>query len=973
MESMERVGPGPRPNAPSDTAASSSIAPRAARTVDSIIVCSSLGAPRYQASFGSVDALMLQRTIGNRALCTLFLDTFAERDATAPPFATRPELRGPSGAAPIAARRHESDAVDVAPSSRGVLQRTRADLEEAVTSRKVTLPTNSGRINKATVVQFLKDDTQDLGVRKRVLALWNNGYSTNANIYIQQSTLPSEFGGRGTKRTRPPLFPRSDTPTTSEGAPPTKRARGASYQSDGASAATRDPASRSKSKKRRGTKRRRRSSSTQTKRSPQKKRPRFSPDVTYPNKKPTDNPSSEAKTPLPGRVPQTGSYGFWNMERLGELPTNRRKQADYIAKRTRYLDYLARIVSTYMTTLFGLEEMGSGGQRFLNDLMKRDFMQEYLAHKGTSSETDEDTDEEEEEGELDTLAENMSRKEIGFAEEFWNNYIKADLADDEHDNDWVETSPSAIGEEAKEEGEAREPQDQGEEENEEEEDEDEDDQIRQRLTSNPRLFEEEYGYLIGPEFHAGRYSEFYPLVYQKAVIIGEPEMFITDSDGKVTPWEQGKRREFSTKNQIPRGPVFFKMKMRAGPYNFRQRFNKETGNLIPLKKSEIIEFYIGLVHTSPSILVRDVHNILKATESLLGEGMPVLVGGDWYIQKGQSMKGGALKELCERLTSGFRLRKMVPVGPTNYKKGKRGQAADHPIYDSESVHLLNMTRVPEMNTISFEPSYIDTGGEDVAENVKMDVGSDHTPVIAWFNLVDPPEFVLEVERDPFRSRTTPVLGPEAIGLTQDRGYNAGDVMVDTEYAEMPSSSPTTGSSTLWPTEPNPVLNIFLTQLASDWEQPASSSSDNMIVGDGPGVMLGTAKSTAARKALPASGEIPLLPSLKFSKNGGASARCFVYAVVMGLTGCTEKEADPVVQEIVESTRVTGWIATDSENAKLVIAAVDKKFGVSIQVIEVQKSSDSNGAWISGRSHDLGNDERRAIVIRNTGNHYDAIV
>lgn len=51
----------------------------------------------------------------------------------------------------------------------------------------------------------------------------------------------------------------------------------------------------------------------------------------------------------------------------------------------------------------------------------------------------------------------------------------------------------------------------------------------------------------------------------------------------------------------------------------------------------------------------------------------------------------------------------------------------------------------------------------------------------------------------------------------------------------------------------------------------------------------------------------------------------------------------------------GWIATDSETAKNVIAEVEKKFGLAIQVIEVQNSD--TGLKISGRSHDEGPETR----------------
>jgi len=172
---------------------------------------------------------------------------------------------------------------------------------------------------------------------------------------------------------------------------------------------------------------------------------------------------------------------------------------------------------------------------------------------------------------------------------------------------------------------------------------------------------------------------------------------------------------------------------------------------------------------------------------------------------------------------------------------------------------------------------------------------------------------------------------------------------------------------------NPALFTFLDGLDPGWEVPAAPQPDGdqgMIVGQGRGVMLGAAGK--AKQAAPVPGEIRLPDQLGFLTNNGSGALCFVYSVVMGLTGRPQGEVEGTVARISMAAGLhEGWIASDSDEARRVLAAAEQVFGIPIQVIEVQNSV--AGLIISGRSHNATRGARRVVVLRNTGAHYDAVV
>jgi hypothetical protein len=175
---------------------------------------------------------------------------------------------------------------------------------------------------------------------------------------------------------------------------------------------------------------------------------------------------------------------------------------------------------------------------------------------------------------------------------------------------------------------------------------------------------------------------------------------------------------------------------------------------------------------------------------------------------------------------------------------------------------------------------------------------------------------------------------------------------------------------------NPAVFAFLDQLDPQWNVAAvpqaggdGAGGQQMIVGQSPGVMLGDV-SQAKDLAPVGGGTLP--DQVGFLRNNGSGALCFVYSVVMGLTGLPQAAVEGTVRQIVLAAGVQGgWIATDSAAAQQVLDAVQQILGVGIQVVELQNSA--TGFIISGRSHNVARTVLRPVVLRNTGAHYDAVV
>jgi hypothetical protein len=109
--------------------------------------------------------------------------------------------------------------------------------------------------------------------------------------------------------------------------------------------------------------------------------------------------------------------------------------------------------------------------------------------------------------------------------------------------------------------------------------------------------------------------------------------------------------------------------------------------------------------------------------------------------------------------------------------------------------------------------------------------------------------------------------------------------------------------------------------------------------------------------------------LRALRNSGAGALCFVYSVIMGLTGeSAEAVRDTVNYVARRAGAVGGWITSDSATASNAIAEIEALFGTQIDVVVIQYGS--GGPIIAGRNGHFG---QHTVVIRQTPGHYDAYV
>lgn len=109
--------------------------------------------------------------------------------------------------------------------------------------------------------------------------------------------------------------------------------------------------------------------------------------------------------------------------------------------------------------------------------------------------------------------------------------------------------------------------------------------------------------------------------------------------------------------------------------------------------------------------------------------------------------------------------------------------------------------------------------------------------------------------------------------------------------------------------------------------------------------------------------------LRVHANTGKGALCFIFSIIMGLTGESEQAVTPMVQRVARLANVQGgWIAVDSETAGNIIARIEHIYGVQIDVVVVQQGIE--GPVISGRA---GHQGAHTVVIRQTPGHYDAYI
>jgi len=109
--------------------------------------------------------------------------------------------------------------------------------------------------------------------------------------------------------------------------------------------------------------------------------------------------------------------------------------------------------------------------------------------------------------------------------------------------------------------------------------------------------------------------------------------------------------------------------------------------------------------------------------------------------------------------------------------------------------------------------------------------------------------------------------------------------------------------------------------------------------------------------------------LRVHANSGKGAWCFIFSIIMGLTGESEQAVTEMVKYVARMADAEeGWIAADSETARKIIAIIERIYGVQIDLVVVQQGDE--GPVISARTGHLG---AHTVVIRQTREHYDAYI
>lgn len=172
------------------------------------------------------------------------------------------------------------------------------------------------------------------------------------------------------------------------------------------------------------------------------------------------------------------------------------------------------------------------------------------------------------------------------------------------------------------------------------------------------------------------------------------------------------------------------------------------------------------------------------------------------------------------------------------------------------------------------------------------------------------------------------------------------------------------------------IRAYLTRVAPGWDRPFENVPGNGAQqGLNQGYFAHQVEARHQAVALPDAlgGEAEqarLLPhGLTVRRNGGRGALCFVYAVLMGLTGQTEQEvADMANYVAVRAHAQGGWINADSQIAADVVAEIARIYGLALDVVVVQHGADET--FISARA---GQEGGHTVLIRQNPGHYDAYV
>lgn len=181
--------------------------------------------------------------------------------------------------------------------------------------------------------------------------------------------------------------------------------------------------------------------------------------------------------------------------------------------------------------------------------------------------------------------------------------------------------------------------------------------------------------------------------------------------------------------------VLWKFKIPVNRYDLRPEISSlPSGSRNYHKYTEV---YVGVVHTSPSLKIKtEITAIMQGAKKLSQETkIPILLGGDWYMQKAMKI---AFNEMKAGKNSDWVL--IEPGNNTNIPGlGKKGQIADHFMGKKGDVEEVVVRTLPP-------PSYtLGLSGETQNEWLKKrdatdynqwrNITVDHTPVYSLVNII----------------------------------------------------------------------------------------------------------------------------------------------------------------------------------------------------------------------------------------------
>lgn len=240
---------------------------------------------------------------------------------------------------------------------------------------------------------------------------------------------------------------------------------------------------------------------------------------------------------------------------------------------------------------------------------------------------------------------------------------------------------------------------------------------------------DQYQMLKGPAFESGSYRENYPLLINTSQVIGTPTCFTVNlQTGVEQPFAVNNNNQqpipFSKTNQVNRHLVVWKLTLNVSPHLLRP---------LPSRNIPTWQFYMGVVHTSPSIDIKNEITLILQYAKQISErdGIPMAIVGDWYMQR-------SAKDLWQQLQKGemqpWQL--VVPETRTNFPGKGEGQTADHGIVDKTAFSPTGVfPYLPPNNPFSPIGRQDPKPSEKKMEKVYTGMGVDHALVMHDLDLI----------------------------------------------------------------------------------------------------------------------------------------------------------------------------------------------------------------------------------------------